>query len=306
MVTGPGMAALNRAKSVPLAPGHVRLRVAYAGICHSDTAKVREGQGSFPSRLGHEVSGTVIESQEPGLPEGTRAAAYITDGYANEVQVPADRIVPLHPGCSLADAALAEPLACAIGAVEMLELARTPEIVLVGAGFMGLLALRLLVARGHSITVIEPRRRARDIAMRWGAATALSPEDTPEAMAANSPLVLEATGSAAGLELAGSLVRIAGTLGILGYHQSDQGRRTVNMESWNFRALRVLSLHHRDPNDVMRWMDRAQSLSANRVVVPSELVDRRISLAELPDLFQHGEHGGTIKTLLDLTSGSPE
>jgi threonine dehydrogenase-like Zn-dependent dehydrogenase len=188
----------------------------------------------------------------------------------------------------------------------MLELARTPEVVLVGAGFMGLLALRLLVARGHSVTVIEPRKRTRDMAIRWGAETALSPEDATEAVAADSPLVIEATGSAAGLELAGSLVGIAGTLGILGYHQSNQGRRTVDMESWNYRALRVLSLHHRDPNDVMRWMDRAQRLSANRLVVPSELVDRHVSLAELPDVFQHGEQGGTIKTLLDLTSGSPE
>jgi threonine dehydrogenase-like Zn-dependent dehydrogenase len=300
--TGRGEVAIERDPSLPLASGHVRVRVAYVGVCHSDTAMVREGQGPFPSRLGHEVSGTVVESREPDLPEGTTVAAYITDGYATEVQVPTGRIIPLHPGCSLADAALSEPLACAIGGIEMLDLAHTPHIVLVGAGFMGLLALRLLVARGLPVTVIEPRERPRDLALRWGAQDVLSPDDVPEEMLENNPLVVEATGSAAGLELASSLVQIAGTLGILGYHQSDRGRRTVSMESWNYRALRVLSLHHRDPNDVMRWMDRAQRLSANRIVVPSELVDRRVSLAELAELFRDGEHGDTIKSLLDMTS----
>ncbi|WP_138444629.1 alcohol dehydrogenase catalytic domain-containing protein [Sinomonas susongensis] len=300
---GQGTVRLDRGPRPELAPGHVRVRVAFVGVCHSDTAMVREGQGPFPSRLGHEVSGTIVESRDPQLPEGTRVAAYISDGYATEVEVPSERIIPLHPGCSLADAALSEPLACAIGGVEMLDLASTPHVVLVGAGFMGLLALRLMVGRGLQVTVVEPRERTRGIAAQWGAETTLAPGDVPAEMLASNPVVVEATGSAGGLELASSLVQIAGTLGILGYHQSNQGRRTVDMESWNYRALRVLSLHHRNPADVMRWMDRAQRLSAHGIVVPSQLVDRRIALAELPELFMGGEHGDTVKTLLDLGSG---
>ncbi|MCH6471494.1 alcohol dehydrogenase catalytic domain-containing protein [Sinomonas terrae] len=299
---GRGSVRLDQGPRLPLAPGHARVRVAYVGICHSDTALVREGQGSFPARLGHEVSGIISESDDPELPEGARVAAYISDGYATEVQVPSDRIVPLHSGCSLADAALSEPLACAIGGVEMLDLASTPRVVLVGAGFMGLLALRLMACRGLPVTVIEPRKRTRDLAVRWGAESVLAPDEVPESMIANNSLVVEATGSAAGLELASGLVEIAGTLGILGYHQSGKGLRSVDMESWNYRALRVLSLHHRNPADVMRWMDRAQRLSANRIVVPSELVDRHVPLTELPELFMNGEEGDTIKSLLDLTS----
>lgn len=303
---GQGTVRLEEGPWLELAPGHVRVRVAYVGICHSDTAMVREGQGPFPSRLGHEVSGVVTESRDAELREGTRVAAYISHGYATEVQVPSERIIPLHPGCSLADAALSEPLACAIGGVEMLDLASTPRVVLVGAGFMGLLALRLLVSRGLAVTVVEPRERTRELALRWGAEAALAPEEVPESMHGHHPVVVEATGSAGGLELASSLVQIAGTLGILGYHQSNGGRRTVDMENWNFRALRVLSLHHRNPDDVMRWMDRAQRLSANRIVVPSELVDRHVSMPDLPAVFMEGEHADTVKSLLDLTSGVPE
>ena len=82
------------------------------------------------------MSGTVTESVS-GIPVGSRVVAYVEDGYATELIVPAPRIVRLHDDCSLLDGALAEPLACVIGGIEMLDLAGTPEVALVGAGFMG-------------------------------------------------------------------------------------------------------------------------------------------------------------------------
>jgi threonine dehydrogenase-like Zn-dependent dehydrogenase len=276
----------------------VRVEVAYVGVCHSDIARVREGQGAFPARIGHEVSGTVTESATD-IPVGSRVVAYVEDGYATELIVPAARIVRLHDDCTLLDGALAEPLACVIGGIEMLDLAAVPEVALVGAGFMGLMALRMLVARGIPVTVVEPRERSRALAEAWGAARTLAPEDVPETMLQHVPVVVEATGGAAGLQLASDLVQIAGTLGIMGYHQSNGGARTVAMESWNFRALRVLSLHHRNPDDVMRWIDRAQRLSANGIVRPSELVDVTVGFDGLPRVFAGAVPPDAIKAVLD-------
>ena len=215
---------------------------------------------------------------------------------------PAGRAVLLQPECGLLAGALAEPLACVIGGIDMIDLAHTPEVVLVGAGFMGLMALRYLVAAGHRVTVIEPREGARDVAERWGAERVLHPDDVPAEMAAACPVVVEATGGAGGLQLASDLVAIAGSLGVLGYHQSGSGRRTVDMESWNFRALRILNLHHRDAGDVLRWMDRAQRLAAHRILSPGELVDARVGLADLPALFGGEHRQDSIKAVLDLTS----
>jgi threonine dehydrogenase-like Zn-dependent dehydrogenase len=288
-------------ESLPL--GHVRVKVAFVGICHSDTAMVREGQGSLPTRLGHEVSGTIIESRVDGLAAGTEVAAYVSDGYATEIVVPVERVVRLDPGCSLLDAALSEPLACVIGGIEMLDLAHEPEVVLVGAGFMGLMAVRVLAARGLRVTVIEPRDLARQRALELGAARTMDPSAVPASLMEQCPVVVEATGGAAGLELAASLVKIGGTLGIMGYHQSNGGQRTVKMESWNFRALRVLSLHHRDPADVMLWMDRAQRLSSLGILSPSALADAFVSLDELPALFAANRGAGEIKTVLRLVDG---
>jgi threonine dehydrogenase-like Zn-dependent dehydrogenase len=297
----PQTVRVENSESAALPADSVRVQVAFVGVCHSDTARVKQGRGPFPARLGHEVSGTVTESSAESVPVGTRVVAYVEDGYATELIVPAWRTVPLHAECSMEDAALAEPLACVIGGIEMLDLAHESEVVLVGAGFMGLMALRLLVAGGHRVVVIEPREIARDLALKWGAEVVLSPDDVPDDMRQNSNVVIEATGAAGGLQLASDLTKIAGTLGIMGYHQSNDGKRTVDMESWNYRALKVLSLHHRNPHDVLRWIDRAQRLSAHKILRPSELVDTTVKLDDLPGVFAGETSYTAIKTLLDVT-----
>ncbi len=298
--SGPQTVRVVEESSPTLEAGHVRIAVAHVGVCHSDTARVAAARGPFPERIGHEVSGIVSESRADDVPVGTRVVAYVTDGYADELVVPRNRVVPLHPDCDLVDAALAEPLACVIGGVEMLDLAHVPHVAIVGAGFMGLLTLRVLVAGGHRVVVIEPREAARERAAAWGAEVVLTPDEARDVLPDGAPVVIEATGAAGGLELAGDLTRIAGTLGIMGFHQSGGGMRTVPMEGWNYRALRVLNLHHRDPEDVMRWIGRAQRLSAHGVVRPSELVDERVTLEQLPAVFS-GEAGhGAFKTVLDI------
>lgn len=286
--------------SPALPDGFVRVAVAHVGVCHSDTARVAAARGPFPARLGHEVSGVVSESRVESIPVGSRVVAYVENGYATELCVARSRVVVLHRDCDLVDAALAEPLACAIGAVEMLDLARTPQVVIVGAGFMGLLVLKLLVAAGHRVAVVEPREVARERASSWGAESTMHPDDAQRTFPDGAPVVIEATGAAGGLALASDLTQMSGTLGILGYHQSADGQRTIPMESWNWRALRVLSLHHRDPEAVMTWIDRAQRLSAHGIVRPSELVDERVNWADLPRVLTGRGTQAEFKTVLDV------
>jgi threonine dehydrogenase-like Zn-dependent dehydrogenase len=244
------------------------------------------------------VSGIVTESAAVERPPGTRVAAHVSDGYASETVVPAARTVILHRHCSLLDGALAEPVACVIGGLEMLSFREYQRVALVGTGFMGLLALRYLTALGHRVLVIEPRASAREHAHQWGADAAIHPNDVDDRMRRTQPIVIEATGAAAGLNLASDLVGTDGTLGILGYHQSNGGARTVDMQGWNFRAVRVVNLHNRSMDNILTWMDRAQRSAALGFICPSRLVDRRVNLDELPDVLtgKHGHDG--IKAVL--------
>lgn len=301
--TGKLASSVVHADPEPLPEGHVRLAVAYVGVCHSDLAAVAEGEGDFPRRLGHEVSGVVTESAAAGRPPGTRVAVYVSYGYASEIVVPAARTVVLHRDCSLLDGALAEPVACVIGGLEMLSFREYQRVVLVGAGFMGLLALRYLTALGHRVLVIEPRASAMKLALEWGADEVVQPDEVDDRLRRTQPIVIEATGAAAGLNLAGDLVGTDGTLGILGYHQSNGGARTVDMQGWNFRALRVVSLHNRRTDSILTWMDRAQRSAALGFICPSRLVDRRVNLDELPGVLTGEHEHDAIKTVLCPDAG---
>src|SRR5216683_1396625 len=266
--TGKLAASVVHAEREPLPVGHVRVAVAYAGVCHSDLAGVAEGEGDFPRRLGHEVSGVVTETAAGTRPVGTRVVAYVDDGYASEIVASAGRTVPLHPDCSLLDGALAEPVACVIGGLEMLSFREHTQVVLVGSGFMGLLALRYLTAIGHRVFAIEPRAIAQQRARSWGADAVAHPDEVPCEMQLTQPVVIEASGAAAGLQLASDLVAIDGTLGVLGYHQSNGGKRIVDMRGWNFRAMRVVSLHNRSVENMLTWIGRAQRSAALGFISP--------------------------------------
>jgi threonine dehydrogenase-like Zn-dependent dehydrogenase len=298
--TGKLAASVIHAETEPLPDGHVRVAVAYVGVCHSDLAAVAEGGGDFPCRLGHEVSGVITETATDTRPVGTRVVAYVDDGYASEIVVPVGRVVPLHPDCSLLDGALAEPVACVIGGLEMLSFREHAQVVLVGAGFMGLLALRYLTAIGHRVFAIEPRTIAQELARSWGADTVVHPDEVPDGMQLTQPIVIEATGAAAGLQLASDLVAIDGTLGVLGYHQSNGGKRLIDMQGWNFRAMRVVSLHNRSLENILTWIDRAQRSAALGFISPSQLVDAQVNLDELTDVFASKPGHEAIKTVLRL------
>jgi threonine dehydrogenase-like Zn-dependent dehydrogenase len=300
--TGKLAVSVIHAETEPLPDGHVRVAVAYVGVCHSDLAAVAEGAGDFPRRLGHEVSGVVTETATDIRPVGTRVVAYVDDGYASEIVTPVGRTVPLHPDCSLLDGALAEPVACVIGGLEMLSFREHAQVVLVGAGFMGLLALRYLTAIGHRVFAIEPRVIAQKRARSWGADTVVHPDEVPDGMHLTQRIVIEATGGAAGLQLASDLVAIDGTLGVLGYHQSNGGKRIVDMQDWNFRAMRVVSLHNRSIENILTWIDRAQRSAALGFISPSQLVDAQVNLDELTDVFASKPGHEAIKTVLRLNA----
>jgi threonine dehydrogenase-like Zn-dependent dehydrogenase len=268
-------------------------------VCHTDFVAAAGG-GDLPRRLGHEVSGVVIETTTASRPAGTRVAAHVDDGFATEIIVPAARTVVLHPGCSLLDGALAEPAACVIGGLEMLSFREYAQVVLVGTGFMGLLALRYLAAIGHRVFAIEPRATARELARHCGADTVIHPGEVPASMLRSQPVVIEATGTSAGLNLAGDLTGIDGTIGLLGYHQSEGGKRTVDMQGWNFRAIRVVSLHNRRMENILTWMDRAQRSAALGFIRPSDLVDARVDLDELAGMLAGRSGRNAIKTVLCL------
>ena len=112
----PGFGAL---REMPLAPlrsaGGVLVRGAYAGVNYKDALSAA-GRGkivrTFPCTLGIELVGTVEASDDarfaagdPVIVHGFGLAAERDGGFAQYLQAPADRVVPLPAGLALAEAA---------------------------------------------------------------------------------------------------------------------------------------------------------------------------------------------------------
>jgi L-iditol 2-dehydrogenase len=155
-----------------IGPDEVLVRVANCGVCASEL-DMWEGKGdnSFPLFPGHEVSGIAekVGDEVATVSPGDPVAVWVTErGYAEYVAVPAAyclpaREVPL-------DHALAEPLACAVNAVELTAPALSDDIVIIGAGFMGNLVQKLVALKGpRQVVVADARPDALERAARLGA-----------------------------------------------------------------------------------------------------------------------------------------
>ena len=96
-------------------------------------------------------------------------------------------------------------------------------------------------------------------------------------------LVVEASGTAQGLDLAADLVAEHGTLSILGYHQ---GRRGVDMSTWNWKALDVINAHVRDGRLLARATDAALRLLAAGRLEMSPLLTHHFPLERAAEAYE--------------------
>src|SRR4051812_26234060 len=175
---------------------------------------------AYPRFPGHEVSG-VVERAGAGvdrLAPGDPVAVWVTErGFADYVTVRAEHCFPA--GAVPLDLALAEPLACAVNAVERAAPALGDDVVIVGAGFMGNLVQKLVQLTGpRAVTVADTRPDALERAAALGATRTVDVRS--ESLAGlDADVAFEVTGVQAGLVAAGDAVRMSGTLVIVGFHQ---------------------------------------------------------------------------------------
>lgn len=129
----------------------------------------------------------------------------LADGcWADFVRVPAVRATKLPAEVSLYDAALAEPLSCAVNfIVHRGRLQPGETVLIVGAGPVGLLSVAMAKAAGaETIIVSEPQASRREQAVKIGATVTVDPltQDLVDATravtnGAGPDLVVEASGS---------------------------------------------------------------------------------------------------------------
>ncbi len=266
---------------VPQPKAHELLvRMTGVGVCSSDVSGYK-GLEADPAKMaalsdslvGHEASGVVVEvgSEVTGFQPGdsiTCSGGSISEYFT--VDAGDAWLLPTHVNSW---EVLGEPVSCCVFAANHFHLLPGQRAAVVGCGFMGLICIQLLHAMGAlDILAIDPMAERRSLALRYGAARAVSPDDVDAGDDSAYDVVVEAVGNEAAIALCTRLVKLHGLLSLVGYHASMGGKRTVDMCTWNFKAITVSNGHVRDPRLKQEALSRSVSLYAAGVVDTTDMV----------------------------------
>lgn len=245
------------------APGQVLIKIASNGICGSDVHFYHEGRlGNFvvttPYIPGHEASGTIESCGpdtslfqigdrvviEPGITCGHchnckigrynlcpdvvfLSAPPINGTFCDYIAVNENFVFPIPDSLSLAHAALAEPVAVAIHAVNRGKFRAGDTGIIVGAGPIGLLTLQAFKAAGGGRAIcIDPIEQRLEIAKKLGADEVLVPvKDAPPVENAGD-VVFETAGNAAATAQLFKMARHGGRVVQVGWPNGN----TVNLD----------------------------------------------------------------------------
>jgi threonine dehydrogenase-like Zn-dependent dehydrogenase len=286
------------------------VKVHLAGICSTDL-QIFKGYMKFRGVPGHEFVGSVSQGPKEWLgkrvvgeinfgcgkcelcardltrhcPNRTVMGIVNADGaFAEYVAVPAENLHPVPGSISDEQAVFTEPLAAAFEILRQIQISMGDEILIIGDGKLGSLCAQVLRLTGAKVTVLGKHRDKLELIKQAGVRTILLNDWQPRLF----DVVVEATGSAVGLELAISAVRPRGTLvlksTIAGAHQVSLAPLVINEINLIGSRCGVFS-------------DALEALAANNTsVVP--LIEQVYPLEQGIEAIQHAARPGARKILL--------
>lgn len=307
--------------------GEARIRVLQVGICNTDVEIVR-GYLGFEGVLGHEFVGVVEEIfgvQDADVRErflGRRvvgeinAACYQADcdycrqgmashcpqrttlgiggrdgAFAEYLMLPVQNLHLVPENVSDEEAVFVEPLAANFEILEQVHVRPTSSVVVLGDGKMGQLAAQVLALSGCAVTMLGRHEEKLALVRQHGIATERVAAEGDNAFLQRGErvdMVVECTGSEAGLEMALRLVRPRGTV-IL--------KSTVAARSNLHLAPIVIDEIRVQGSRCGPFAPALRALSQRRVDV-RPLISDRYTLDEALAAFERAVQPGVLKVLV--------
>lgn len=291
------------------ADNQVLIKVAACGVCYSEMGSWEGTFGDYPKRIGHEISGIVVElgKNVTEFKEGQKVTAYIDEhGYSEYVAVNADCVIPVADHISL-DHAIGEPIGCVINGARRAGIKLGDTVVLVGVGFMGLIMLQVMRSLGASrVICVDTRDEALGQAQKLGADHIFNPltDNVQEEIQAltngeGADVVIELTGNQQGLDLSTELVKVRGRLVIFGFHVDE---RKVNMFLWNWRGIDVINAHERAPEAYTDGIRVGMKLLESGQLNMEPLITHSYPLEKINEAFEaaQAKPEGYVKAIIKL------
>jgi len=331
LFSAPGSIAIQEVPDPVCGPDEVIVKVATAGVCGTDLHIYRgEYMADYPLIPGHEFSGEVVEVGEDVdyIRVGDRVApdpnifcnhcefcrndqanhclnwqgVGITrnGGFAEYVAVPARVCYPVPDSLSDAQAAFIEPLACVAYALRRLRVNPADQVLIFGAGPMGLLLTQALRNSGASrVVVVEKQPQRLALAAQLGAARAVAAgPGQAEALKELAPygfdVIIDATGIPAVIEQAFAYLKPRGQYLQFGVTPIDATVRLnpyqIFKHDWVILGSFAVNYTFQPAID---WL-------ANGVIDVAPLVSHTVPLDRFEDVFAQFGRGQTLKVHIRL------
>ena len=295
--------------------GWVVVDVARTGLCGTD---LHICSGHHPRAvpglvLGHELSGT-LAAAAGDLPAGTKVVVNpllscghcvtcragrphtcanlrllgidAPGGAAEQVLVPEGSLVPLPADADLDAAAFAEPLAVAVRAVRRSRLALGEDVVVIGAGPVGLaVALCARQAGAGSVLVVETAPARQEVAAGLGLEVAARATD------AAAPVVFDCASHPAVAARLGALAAPAGRVVLVGVYP---GLTPLDLQAVTFKELEVVGTRVYSRDD----LHTAARMITTGAFDPRPLLTRTVTISEAAQAIDDLAGGRDVKVLV--------
>lgn len=225
-------------KNIPVpvpAAGEVLVKLLYSAICNTDL-EIIKGYMGFKGVLGHEFVGEVVSPGHTlsgktvvGEINCSCGLCYLCQTgrrthcmkrtvlgiagrqgvFADFIALPAENLHPVHESVSLTHAVFTEPLAAAVEIFEQLHMKPSKNVLIFGAGKLGMLVSMVARLQGFDYTTVDPVEEKVQFAKSAGI-NAMIIQDLGKDFKAE--VCIDCTGSAEGFELALSHLWPGGTL----------------------------------------------------------------------------------------------
>jgi len=293
--------------------GEVVVGVRLGGICRTDL-EIAKGYMDFTGVLGHEFVGVVqagparwvgkrvvaeincpcgsCELCGAGLGNHCRSRTVIgiagRDGaFAERLALPEANLHEVPPELTDEQAVFVEPLAAAIQVTRQVELGPARDVVVLGAGRLGQLVARVLAATGADPLLVDGNGGKLALAGAKGLRTAPLDE---YAGAGRADVVVDATGCAAGFDLAMRAVAPRGTIVLKSTFAADAG---MNLAPLVINEVTVVGSR-------CGPFDEALDVLARRAVDVSDLISARFPLRRGARALAAAAEGESLKVLIDV------
>ncbi len=296
-------------------PHEALIQVIQAGICSTDL-HLMKGYMAFRGIIGHEFVGLVHSSPDPSLigkrivgeinaacrqcptcqqgrpthcPDRTTLGIHGRDGaFAEYLSLPKENLFVLPDSLSNDQAVFVEPLAAACEIPQLVSIHPTDTILVIGDGKLGLLCAQVLALQGCQVSLLgrHPENHA------WLGEKGIRLTTHTTDLSHQYDVVVEATGSPIGLQVAVQFVRPRGAIVLKSTYHGDV---TLNMTELVIHEVSIIGSRCGPFAPAIRLLESG-------AISVTPLIHARYPLQEGIQALEHAQQPATLKVLLDMPS----